>query len=27
VKRNRVLIFPNDFSRDLAGYNFFENRH
>jgi len=27
VKRNRLLIFPNDFSRDLAGNNFFENRH
>jgi hypothetical protein len=27
VKRNRVLIFPDDFSWDLAGDNFFENRH
>ena len=27
VKRNRVLIFPNDFRRNLACDNFFENRH
>ena len=27
VKRNRLLVFPNDFGRNLAGDNFFENRH
>ena len=27
VKRNRVLIFPNDFGRNLASDDFFENRH
>ena len=27
VKCNRVLVFPNDFRWDLAGNNFFENRH
>jgi hypothetical protein len=27
VKRNRLLVFPNDFGRNLAGNNFFENRH
>ena len=27
VKRNCVLIFPNDFGRNFAGDDFFENRH
>jgi hypothetical protein len=27
MKRNRVLVFPNDFRRNLAGDDFFENRH
>src|SRR4030095_12696912 len=27
VKGNRVLIFPNDFCRNLAGDDFLENRH
>ena len=27
VKRNRVLIFPNDFGGNLARDDFFENRH
>jgi len=27
VKRNRVVVFPDDFGRNLAGYDFFKNRH
>jgi hypothetical protein len=27
VKGNRVLIFPNDFGRNLTSDNFLENRH
>ena len=27
VKRNRVVIFPNDFGRDLPSDDFFENCH
>jgi hypothetical protein len=27
VKRNRILIFPDDFGGNLAGDDFFENRH
>ena len=27
VKRNRVVIFPNDFCRDLPRNDFFENCH
>jgi len=27
VKRNRVLVFPNDFGRNLTVDDFFENRH
>jgi hypothetical protein len=27
VKRDRVLVFPNDFGRNLAVDDFFENRH
>ena len=27
VKRDRVIIFPDDFGRNLAGDDFVENRH
>jgi hypothetical protein len=27
VKRNRVVIFPDDFGRNLPRDDFFENRH
>jgi hypothetical protein len=27
MKRNRIVIFPNDFGRNLARDNFFENGH
>jgi hypothetical protein len=27
MKRNRVVIFPNDFCRDLPRDDFFENCH
>jgi hypothetical protein len=27
VKRNRVVIFPDDFCRDLSRDDFFENCH